>query len=83
VANEATFRARLVACRNCVEDVDFGARELPFVGERAEQIAREPRGRVDDDGVEASLFGIACLPNEFAPGSPIVAATGKSQLSTS
>jgi hypothetical protein len=74
VADQAPLGGGLVARREGVEDIDAGAGELALVGERAEQVAAQPRSGVDQDGVEAARLALLGFADEVAPAGAVVAA---------
>ena len=74
VADQPSLRARLIAGRQGVEDLDPGAGHLPLVGERMEEVAAEPRGRIDDHRVKARSVPLLRLADQLAPADPVVAA---------
>jgi hypothetical protein len=76
VADQPTLRARLVTGSQRIEDLDPGAGHLPLVGERVEEVAAEPRGRIDDHRVEASGVPLLGLADQLAPADPVVAPAG-------
>src|SRR5829696_432038 len=73
VADETALGARLIAGGDRVVDVDARLRELALERERVEQITSEPRGRVDDDRVEATVVSVARLADQLAPVRAVVA----------
>jgi hypothetical protein len=74
VADQAPLGGGLVAGGEGVEDIDTGAGELALVGERAEQVATQPRSGVDQDGVEAARLALLGLADEVLPAGAVVAA---------
>jgi len=73
VADQSPLGAGLIARAAGVEDLDARPRQLALVGERMEEVAAEPRGRVDDHRVEAPRLGLLGLADQLAPADPIVA----------
>jgi hypothetical protein len=74
VADQAPFGGGLVARGEGVEDLHTRAGELALVGERAEEVAAQPRSSVDQDGVEAARVALLRLADEVAPAGAVVAA---------
>jgi hypothetical protein len=72
VADQPPLRAGLVPGRECVEDLNARAGHLALVGQRMEEVAREPRGRVDDDRIEATCIRLLGLAQQFGPTGSII-----------
>lgn len=72
VADQPALRAGLIPGREGVEDLHARAGHLALVGERVEEVAREPRGRVDDDRIEATRLPLLGLPQQFGPARSVV-----------
>nr|WP_320671043.1 hypothetical protein [Patulibacter sp. DM4] len=73
---QRALRGRGVARAGRVVDLDAALPQLPLIERGDEPVARQPRGRVDDDRVEPATVAITGLVREGAPAGAVLLGAG-------